>query len=464
MTRAGILVIVIVSAQFSSASDSILSLWTRLCGSDSLTLSSSGVAVGTLVRSTAVDPVAGEIIQTTLLRAGNWMSPDTEKDSLEVSETRRYGRNGVLRSAEQRLVSASGINSWALNAKNGTWQVVQIDGGVEHVYPLQSAPPDNLGASTGMFTAVLNQTIVPGQHWTDTAFDITSRKSVITVTRCLAVGDTNNDWRCEFISHDKLTGMDERWVVDKKCRTVYQQVPPLFEAHRIWGKPVSGSSGRLASKFSVIARGRKDVSTALVLTLNTGAVLPGCVAGLYERFDGGYRVVLPYRGCSKAVFDSADKAFTVATATMQIDDSRIQRLAQSLGAQEKDLCAYVFDVVNYVYSSLKKRNTATYSNAVETLKAGFGDCGEHAVLTAALLRAAGIPARVVMGLVGTGAGVFQYHAWVAVRAEDWFFVDPAFGQDPAVNELVPLCYDDEGRSAIMLAGLIGKVHLEYQDR
>jgi hypothetical protein len=58
-----------------------------------------------------------------------------------------------------------------------------------------------------------------------------------------------------------------------------------------------------------------------------------------------------------------------------------------------------------------------YASALQTLESREGDCTEHAVLLAALARAAGIPARVATGLAYTDAfasrqAVFVPHAWV----------------------------------------------------
>ena len=60
-----------------------------------------------------------------------------------------------------------------------------------------------------------------------------------------------------------------------------------------------------------------------------------------------------------------------------------------------------------------------FASAAETVRSLEGDCSEHAVLCAAMARAAGMPSRVVSGLVylppggglGGERGVFGYHLW-----------------------------------------------------
>ena len=61
-----------------------------------------------------------------------------------------------------------------------------------------------------------------------------------------------------------------------------------------------------------------------------------------------------------------------------------------------------------------------------------GDCGPHATLTVAMLRARGIPARLVGGLVYTPTfgGSFGQHAWVEVHMGNagWIAIDPTTGE------------------------------------
>jgi hypothetical protein len=63
-----------------------------------------------------------------------------------------------------------------------------------------------------------------------------------------------------------------------------------------------------------------------------------------------------------------------------------------------------------------------------------GDCTEHAVLMAAMCRAAGIPSRVAMGLVYM-TGIFGGHAWTEVWIEGrWYGLDATI----AAGQLDPL--------------------------
>jgi transglutaminase/protease-like cytokinesis protein 3 len=59
-----------------------------------------------------------------------------------------------------------------------------------------------------------------------------------------------------------------------------------------------------------------------------------------------------------------------------------------------------------------------------------GDCTEHAVLTAAMCRSEGIPARVATGLVyAESLGGFGFHMWNEVYVNRrWVAIDSAFDE------------------------------------
>jgi len=84
-----------------------------------------------------------------------------------------------------------------------------------------------------------------------------------------------------------------------------------------------------------------------------------------------------------------------------------------------------------------------------------GDCNEHAVLLAALARAAGIPARIIAGAVYANDG-FYYHAWNELWLGAWVSADAVFDQLPADATHVKLI---EGglEQQMALMGIIGQL-------
>lgn len=115
-------------------------------------------------------------------------------------------------------------------------------------------------------------------------------------------------------------------------------------------------------------------------------------------------------------------------------------------------------IVRWVYSTLEKKPVLSVPNALEVLKNKAGDCNEHAVLTAALLRAAGIPAQIEIGLVYLD-GRFYYHAWNLAYTGQWITADAVFNQIPADVTHIRLVRG-EGGEQLDLLGVMGKIRLE----
>jgi tetratricopeptide (TPR) repeat protein len=84
-------------------------------------------------------------------------------------------------------------------------------------------------------------------------------------------------------------------------------------------------------------------------------------------------------------------------------------------------------IMRYVGALLPdKRHTFSMADAVTTLERGGGDCTEHAVLFASLMRAHGIPTRLVTGMFLTRGGIWAYHMWNAFwDGESWHSIDPS---------------------------------------
>ncbi len=156
-----------------------------------------------------------------------------------------------------------------------------------------------------------------------------------------------------------------------------------------------------------------------------------------------------------------------ATPFLQVDDPRIQKLAAEIVAGSTDARTAAERIVAWVHDHLKKVPTVSIPNAVQVLDLGQGDCNEHAVLAAALTRAAGLPTRIASGAVylaadGDGPGAFYYHAWNEVWLGDWTAVDATFGQFPAdATHLKLATGGPEGDMS--LVGIIGHLRLDILD-
>jgi transglutaminase-like putative cysteine protease len=115
-----------------------------------------------------------------------------------------------------------------------------------------------------------------------------------------------------------------------------------------------------------------------------------------------------------------------------------------------------------------------FATAKEILTNREGDCSEYTVITVALCRAVGIPARAAVGIKYAG-GIFALHMWPEVYVGRWINLDPNWlAIDGKSGEL----YTDAirikfGRSNLdenifeemvkAIAEIIGKLKLEIVD-
>lgn len=119
-------------------------------------------------------------------------------------------------------------------------------------------------------------------------------------------------------------------------------------------------------------------------------------------------------------------------------------------------------IVNWVYRHVEKKPVLSVPNAMEVLLNKVGDCNEHAVLVAALLRSAGIPSQIETGLVYL-RGRFFYHAWNIAYIGKWITADAVFNQFPADVTHIRLIRG-EGSEQFDLIGIMGKIKLEILEQ
>jgi transglutaminase-like putative cysteine protease len=123
-------------------------------------------------------------------------------------------------------------------------------------------------------------------------------------------------------------------------------------------------------------------------------------------------------------------------------------------------------LTRYVNGLLEKKPTISLPSAREVLRTKVGDCNEHTALFVAMARAAGLPARVAVGLVYV-KGAFYYHAWPEVYLDEgargmWLPVDPTLNQFPADATHVRLARGGLDRQATILP-LVGRLRITILD-
>jgi len=118
---------------------------------------------------------------------------------------------------------------------------------------------------------------------------------------------------------------------------------------------------------------------------------------------------------------------------VQSNNEKIIELAKEAIGNTKDAAEAVQRIESFVAEYIDNRSLSVgYASSVEVAQSRQGDCSEFAVLTAALCRAVGIPARVVTGVAYVGEfmgyeNVFGGHAWTeAYVGGKWVGLDASF--------------------------------------
>jgi hypothetical protein len=124
----------------------------------------------------------------------------------------------------------------------------------------------------------------------------------------------------------------------------------------------------------------------------------------------------------------------------------------------------------------KKDLSVGYATAAEVLETRQGDCTEHAVLLAALLRAQGIPSRVVAGLVWCDQfsgerEVFGWHLWTQALLDGrWIDLDatlppggPGFHPGHVAMAATALADPAADASWTTLVGALGNLRIEIME-
>ncbi|MBR6421426.1 transglutaminase domain-containing protein [bacterium] len=115
-------------------------------------------------------------------------------------------------------------------------------------------------------------------------------------------------------------------------------------------------------------------------------------------------------------------------------------------------------ITKFVYKHINNKNyNHGNMSAGEVLRTKSGDCTEHSALFAALSRAAGIPTKMVYGVVLNANGEFFFHNWNEAFADGkWITVDSTFNLIPADSSRITLIYggpDSRSREQVSLSVL-----------
>ncbi|HRP62173.1 MAG TPA: transglutaminase-like domain-containing protein [Phycisphaerales bacterium] len=172
--------------------------------------------------------------------------------------------------------------------------------------------------------------------------------------------------------------------------------------------------------------------------------------------------------------DIAEQAYREASPLIDFGDEVVQQLADRAAQQAgnpRDARTLADAMRTFVDRHIVFKGMETaFASASETARHRTGDCSEHAVLLAAVLRAKGIPSRIATGLVYVDefAGekdIFGWHMWTQALIDGkWIDFDAAMpGPYHAGHILISVSGFSEGLSPVEMTPtvlLMGNLKIE----
>lgn len=184
---------------------------------------------------------------------------------------------------------------------------------------------------------------------------------------------------------------------------------------------------------------------------------PGSAAFAIEtgRFDRAKSVKLPVTG-------EELHEYLAPTPYVDSDNLQIRDQAREIVGDEKNAYSACSKIRAWVYGNLRvKSDIGITRSGSDVLKSKVGVCRDYAILFASLARAAGIPSKVVSGLIYTD-GAFYYHAWVECYVGKWIPFDATLPSDFVDATHVKLAEGD-ATTMFSLAKVIGSLRVELQE-
>jgi transglutaminase superfamily protein len=121
-----------------------------------------------------------------------------------------------------------------------------------------------------------------------------------------------------------------------------------------------------------------------------------------------------------------------ANLSVESDKREVKELARKVVGDEKDAYAAAEKISRWVYDNVKSTYGFSADRTTDVMRQMKGDCTEHALLAVSLMRAAGIPAKRIDGVIyqkgSDGVPALMWHEWVAAFVGEWVQLDPTWGQ------------------------------------
>ncbi|HYA13440.1 MAG TPA: transglutaminase-like domain-containing protein [Syntrophales bacterium] len=151
--------------------------------------------------------------------------------------------------------------------------------------------------------------------------------------------------------------------------------------------------------------------------------------------------------------------YLAASHHIESDHPEIKKVAQDVVKGATTSVEKIDRLVRWVSTEVKDEVVDSFS-AVEVLHTRKGACQAHAMLYGAMARAAGIPTRLVGGIVYMEGMGFLYHSWAESYADRWLAVDPTFNQVGVDATHVKLVEGYDWASLLQLGKIVGQIKIK----
>jgi transglutaminase-like putative cysteine protease len=147
---------------------------------------------------------------------------------------------------------------------------------------------------------------------------------------------------------------------------------------------------------------------------------------------------------------------------IESDHSEISKIASEVTLAASTSQQKISLIAAWVSKNVEDEAVESFS-ALEVLHKRRGECKAHTLLYTALARAAGIPTKLVGGLVYVDDVGFLYHAWAESYDEGWVSVDPTFGQVGVDATHIKLTEGPSWSELLQLGKVIGRLKARVID-
>jgi hypothetical protein len=162
---------------------------------------------------------------------------------------------------------------------------------------------------------------------------------------------------------------------------------------------------------------------------------PGASQQVEKLDDRNYRITVtaidPTDRPEVVIAIAADEKYSASSRLLELEHPDVMRLAKEAADDRTDPVETALALERFVHQKLRSKNFSTaLATAAEVAGTLEGDCTEHAVLLAALLRVRNIPSRVAIGLVYADSHTaFGGHMWTeAFLDARWVPLDATLGR------------------------------------